>query len=363
MYHPIIKNKMNELKGLKQVDTSLEYTPIIELTDTKTDDMSKLFALFSDESKANGIGEIFKNKKCYIDIPSYINNDIIKSFELSNSENKYNFFLLIKNMFKKNNYKGFTPVISFDYSHATPRKSYKENINFAKQIIKNFDDFAIRIYSDYSFKNDDYNLLWQLYDFLPEEMEKRATLIIDLDSFTMDLGYNTIKEIRQDFKIKDVILAGEVLKDNSRVGTSYSCDRLSNKHLEQYQYFLKAFESKDIKFSYADFTLVDKIPSKIELGPEQGFLYYPFIKFTTEDAKICMFTADEKGRYEQYQELCKRVINEIRGFSKEHCKTCSFIYQVATTTDPTSISYKGGSVWKHRMITHHITALTMCAEV
>jgi len=360
MYHPIIKNKVNELKGVKQVDINLNYTPIIELTDTKTEDKEKLFGLLFDSSKANSIINILKYKNCYIDIPSYLNNQIINNFNLDDGYEKYNMFKELNDLANSNGCKDFIPIISFGYNHPTERKSNKENIKFAKKIIENFDNFAIRIYSNYSFRSDDYNLLWQLYDFFGDEITRRATLIFDIDNFTMEYTYKLIKEIQDEFYIKHIVLAGEVLKGNDREYLNEPYDRLSNKHLERYKYFLNTFNGETLDIDYADFTLTDKIPSKLEIDPEKGFSYYPFIKFTTEDAKLCMFTANEKGDYSQYKDLCEEVVKGIRGFSSEHCKTCKFIQDVANGE---KLKFKAGSTWKYRMIGHHITALSMCNEV
>ncbi len=354
MYHPIIKNKLNEIKGYKQVECSLKNMPIIELTDIKTDDFETFFnQLFSDD-RQNSIYGILRTKKCYIDLPAYLYNQIIDIFSLQNHKNKFDFFIKLNDIIKKKSLHPFTPVISFDYSHDTRRESYKQNISFAKKIIDHFDNFAIRIFTDSFFKDDDYNLLWQLYDFLPQEMEQKATLIIDIDKSTEKLSMDTIGELEKEgVKIKKIILSGEVLKNNDRLSTPFTYDRLHNKHLERFKIIVDSFRDKSI-FNYSDYTLVDKIPSKIELEPDQGFLYYPFIKYTTEDGNICMFTADNKGDYKQYKELCEKVIREIRSFDEKHCSTCSFIKDVA---DGKIEKFKAGSTWKYRMITHHITSM------
>lgn len=354
MYYSIIKNELNEIKAVKEVDSLLPYTPIIELVSSKTDDLDAFFNSLFDITKQNSICSILKDKEVYIDIPSYLENEVINNFNLQSGSKKYNFFEKLNEIAIEKECEQIVPVISFDYFYNTQRKSNKENIEFFKKITNKFKKFAIRIYSNNIFKNNDNSLLWQLYDFMPDAMNK-AILIIDIDNFTIDYAKDTIKEINNEFTINKIIFVGEVLKNTPRIKTDFSYDRLSNKHLENFNILKKDLDDLDLDIEYADFTLTDKIPSKIEIDPDKGFLYYPFIKYTTEDGKICMFSAEEKGNYHQYQTLCEKIIEEIRGFNTLHCKACEFIQQVARGDKD---KFRAGATWKYRMIAHHITSLS-----
>ncbi|ALV24569.1 putative protein (beta protein domain) [Campylobacter iguaniorum] len=354
MYYPIIKNELNEIKAVKEVNSSLSYTPIIELVSSKTDDLDNFFNSLFDSTKQNSICSILKDQEVYIDIPSYLENEIINNFNLKSGSEKYNFFEKLNEIAIEKEYKQIVPVISFDYFYDTQRKSNKENIEFFKKITNKFNKFAIRIYSNNIFKNNDNLLLWQLYDFMPDIMNN-AIFIMDIDNSTIDYAKDTIKEINSEFDINKIIFAGEVLKNTPRIKTDFSYDRLSNKHLDNFNILKKSLDSLNLDIEYADFTLTDKIPSKIDIDPDKGFLYYPFIKYTTEDGKICMFSAGEKGKYEQYLDLCKNIIKEIRTFDILHCKACDFINDVANGNKN---NFKAGATWKYRMIAHHITSMS-----
>lgn len=352
MYYPILKNKLNELKGLNDVDTSLDFIPILELTECKYEEFDKFVNYF-----ASKIDAILLSKNIYIDIPSYINNGVVIEYSLNSAEEKFNFFLNLKKYFKVHYFREFEPVISFDYSYGSQKESYKENIKFVKKIMNHFDNFSIRIFSDYVYKNNDIDLINQIYTFLGDEIEDICTLIIDTDEHTTSLVLSTVESILADYKIKNIILCGEAFTPFNRNTTAYQCSRIENHHLKRMKYFKEKFDNKDISvpLNYADYSLLDKIPSKVEIEEGKGFLYYPFIKYTTEDGNLCMFTADHKGDYSQYQELCKRVKLEIKTFSTAHCSTCKFIDDVA---EDKINKYKSGGTWKHRMVAHHITAVS-----
>jgi hypothetical protein len=356
MYYPIIKNKLNELKGLNDADPSLDFTPIIELTDNKYETIEKFLDMFTSK-----ISNILCSKNVFIDIPTYVSiNDVIEDFSLNNADTKYNFFLHIETYFKSKKFKEFSPVISFDYTYGNQRESYKENIKFVKKIINHFSTFAIRIFSDSSFKKDDIDLINQIYSFLGDEIQGKCTIIIDTDNHTVNEVIPVIKEITEEYSINQLIFAGEAFLIKNRSSTSYECSRINNHHFKRVKSFTQTFSDKDISvgsINYADYTLLDKIQSKIEIDPEKGFSYYPFIKYTTEDGNLCMFTADNKGDYEQYSELCIRIKKNIKHFSREHCTACAFIDDIALGID--GLKYKAGGTWKYRMISHHITSLAM----
>ncbi|MGP1580421.1 MAG: hypothetical protein ACTTH5_05310 [Wolinella sp.] len=60
MYYPIIKNKLNEIKGLKQaVQQPIKVKPIIELVNTRTQNVNDFLDIFL-SSKANGTLDILK---------------------------------------------------------------------------------------------------------------------------------------------------------------------------------------------------------------------------------------------------------------------------------------------------------------
>lgn len=351
MYYPIIKNKLNELKGLNAVDVHKTYKPILELTDTKYDSIEKLF---NDISRK--IENVLSIKHVLIDIPSYLNNDITKAFNLNDAESKFKFFLDLNNLFKSKNYKDFVPVISFDYSYGSQRQCFKENIKFAKKIIENFDKFSFRLFSDSAYRKDDMSLFDQINAFYDDEMEGKYSLIYDCNNgLSLNENKKVITTLYNDYKINEFILVDEAFSNatQDRVGTDFQFDRVKNKHLKHF-YQLK--NELNYNLSYSDYTLVEKIQSKLEIDPDKGFLYYPFIKFTTEDGNLCRFAADEKGKYEQYGELCRRIKNEIRNFSSQHCDACDFINKIVNNED---VKYKAGSTWKYRMIAHHIESISM----
>lgn len=356
MYYPIIKNKLNELKGLEAVHSALNFIPILEIVDCKYEDHEKFFDSFMSK-----ISSTSKNKRIFIDLPTYTDNDALNMFELYYAQDKFNFLLTLEQYFISKGYMPFIPVISFDYSYASQRESYKENIKMVKKISAHFTDgFAFRVFSDSSFKNEDKDLISQSYAFLDEDIIEKCYLIIDCDKQTFSDTLPLIKELYDDeFPIKNIILAGEAYNGSIKKETEILCGRIENIQLKRVQYIKTQLSLHDIhidSINYADFSLLEKIQSKIEIDPDKGFLYYPFIKYTTEDGNLCMFTADTKGNYQQYEELCRRVMANIHSFSVTHCDTCQFISDVAAGSID---SFKAGSVWKHRMITHHITALAM----
>ena len=352
MYYPVLKNKLNELKGLNDVDTSLDFIPILELTDCKHEEFDKFVNSFASKIKTTLL-----NKNIYIDIPSYLNNGVTIEYSLDSADENFNFFINLESYFKVNGFKEFKPIISFDYSYGSQKESYKENIKFVKKIMNHFDNFAIRIFSDYGYKNNDIDLINQIYTFLGDEIEDKCELIIDTDEFTTNEVSPTIESILEDNSIKNIILVGEAFSPFDRSNTSYQCSRIRNHHLKRLKYFKNIFKDKNIvtPLSYADYSLLDKIQSKVEIEEGKGFLYYPFIKYTTDDGNLCMFTADKKGDYIQYQELCRRVKLEIKKFSTTHCSSCGFINDVA---EDKIDKFKSGSTWKHRMVAHHITAIS-----
>lgn len=352
MYHPVIKNKLNELKGLNDVNINLEFTPIIEMIDCKYDDIMKMFV-----NTTSKITSILKNKRVYIDLPTYVENEIIDIADMENSEDKIEFFKTLDAYFKTEKFKDYIPVISFDYNYRTKKKSYKENISFINLIIENFDSFALRLFTNAdTYLDDDFALIKEMYNtFKDYDFKNKVTFIFDVDKTNISKVSETLNFILSKHKIIKLILVGEAYNNKSRMRTTYNFDRIKNHHLERVENLKKEFLSNIDQVEYADFALLDKIPSKIEIDPEKGFLYYPFIKFTTEDGNLCMFTADEKGNYEQYQELCKRIIHEMRTFSTAHCSTCQFINDVAAGDHS---KFKAGATWKYRMIAHHITSMS-----
>lgn len=346
MYQPILKNKLNELKGLNDVSFNKTFEPIIELVDlNKKNTVEDIIKYLLEK-----IQDISKNKNIYIDIPTYLYNELYDYFELVDVTNKYNFFLKIKEIFDKNIY--FTPVISFDYSYESEKKSYKENIKFFKKMLNDFDNLAIRIFANETFSSSDEILLSQIYDFLGDELEdKHITLIVEVSKKNKSKIFDVLKEITEEYKINQITLVGEAFNNDSRHPTLDVYDRIKNHHLIN---FLEIQKSFDLNFVYSDYTLVDKIPNKIEIDPLKGFLYYPFIKFTTEDGNMCYFSAESKGNYHQYQDLSKLVISKIKNYSVKHCSTCQFIEDVANGIFP---KFRAGSTWKYRMIAHHISTM------
>lgn len=354
MYHPIIKNKLNEIKGLNAVDNTQNFMPIIEMVDIRYGDVNNF------EKFTSKLENILKVKSVYIDLPTYCDNEILEDFTLNNAETKYHFFIELQKHFESKDLKSFIPVVSFDYSYGSQRESYKENMKFSKKIISHFNEFAIRLFSDSSFKTNDIDLITQIYVFLGDDIQDKCTIIVDTDLHTTNEVIPTIEEISQDYKLKKLVIAGEAFETQNKTKTEYACNRIRNHHLRRYEHLKEVLKTKNIletEIDYADYTLLDKIQSKIEVDVEKGFAYYPFIKYTTEDGNLCMFTADKAGSYEQYEELCQRVKEKIRKFSSSHCETCTFINDVASGVD--GLKYKGGGVWKHRMIAHHITTLSM----
>ncbi|MGE4456904.1 MAG: hypothetical protein AB7E13_08200 [Arcobacteraceae bacterium] len=356
MYYPIIKNKLNELKGLALVNPSLDFIPIIELVECKYDGHQKFFENFMSK-----IASTLQTKNILVDLPTYTNNEVISKFELDSAQNKFDFFEELKNYFLQKQYKPFIPVISFDYSYGTQRECYKENLKFVKKISSCFSDgFAFRLFSDSSYKNDDKSLVNQAYAFLDESIIEKCHIIIDCDEYTFSEVIPIVKELTEDYPMVNLILAGEAFNGSLRKETSILCGRIKNHQLDRVTHMKHQFVLKDLpvkNINYSDFTLLEKIQSKIEIDPDKGFLYYPFIKFTTEDGNQCMFTADSKGNYHQYEELCQRIRSHIKNFSRAHCETCAFIDDVALMQK--DLKFKAGSTWKYRMIGHHITALAM----
>jgi|GEM_PF-6312418 len=343
MYQPVLKNKLNELKGLNDVGLDINLSPIIELTNLNKKNTIEDVINYITEKVPN-----IKGKKVYIDLPTYLYNELYDYFELKEVDNKCNFFLKIKEVFKKDIF--FIPAVSFDYSYDNEKKSYKENIKFFKKMLKEFDNLAIRIFANNTFKNNDKALLSQIYDFLGDELEnKNITIIIEVFNNNLIEILDILKEITSEYKINQITLLGEAFNNNSRKKTKEIYDRIKNYHLIN---FLELQKSSQLKFIYADYTLVDKIPTKIDT--EQGFLYNPFIKFTTEDGNMCHFSAQEKGNYHQYKDLSRLIIEKVRNYSSEHCLSCKFIQDVEKGI---SNKFKAGAVWKHRMIAHHITTM------
>lgn len=346
MYQPILKNKLNELKGLEDVSLDKSLNPIIELVDLNKKNTAEDVIKYLMEKIPN----ISKNKNIYIDTPTYLYNELYDYLELGNIDNKHNFFLKIKEIFDKNI--SFTPVISFDYYYESEKKGYKENIKFFKKMLNDFDNLAIRIFANETFSSSDEILLSQIYDFLGDELEdKHITLIVEVSKKNKSKVLDLLKEITEEYKIDQITLVGEAFNNDSRHSTLDVYDRIKNHHLIN---FLEIKKSFDLNFVYSDYTLVDKIPTKIEIDPNKGFLYYPFIKFTTEDGNMCYFSAKSKGNYNQYEDLSKLVISKIKHYSIEHCSTCKFIQEVANGTFH---KYRSGSTWKYRMIAHHISTM------
>lgn len=356
MYYPIIKNKLNELKGLEAVSNALDFTPIIELVECKYEDPERFF-----ESFTSKIISTLNTKNVFFDLPTYTDNEVIDRLQLNNAQYKFDFFSLLEGYFDQKHYKPFRPIISFDYSNGNQRECYKENLKFVKKISSHFSDgFAFRLFSDSSYKNDDRALINQAYAFLDEDIIKKCSIIIDCDEHTFSEVLSIVKELTEDYPMSNLILAGEAFNGSLRRTTDLPCDRIGNHQLKRLEYIKTHLALKELPVvyvNYADFTLLDKIQSKIVIDPDKGFLYYPFIKYTTEDGNLCMFTADAKGNYHQYEDLCQRIRINIKTFSREHCESCAFIDNVASKVD--DLKFKAGSTWKYRMIAHHITALSM----
>lgn len=350
MYHPVIKNRLNELKGLGAVNSTAITEPIIELIDCKYDEFDKFMDM--DFNKTNGY---LKENKCFIDLPSYVDNQVINMFELNSPEKKFDFFVLIQSYFLKKGFKAFTPVISFDYSYRSERRSNRQNIKLIRKIEEHFDNFAIRIFADYSYKNQDIDLLGQVYAFYDDDLAERCHLIFDIDQYTMEHAFNFSKELVEDNLTKNIILLGEPFNNKHRTKTEHKCDILDNLHIKRLKYFNEHIETDNI-FQYGDFTITDKVQSKLVLEEGQGFLYYPFINYTTPDGNMCKFTASTRGNYEQYEDLCKTVVSKVKNFSSQHCKACKFINDVSNKLD--GLKFKAGSTWKYQMISHHITMMS-----
>lgn len=349
MYYPVIKNKLNELKGLGDVKSNIASTPIFELVDCKYDDLNKFIT--HSFSKTNGY---LKENNCFIDIPTYTKNSVYEMYELNQPSSKFDFFVAIEDYFNSNGYKSFTPIISFDYNHKSIRSSIRKNIQFVKLIAEYFDNFAIRMFSDYSYKNDDINLADQVLSFYGDEILERCHFIFDTDSDTFSHAFNFAKELEEDELFTNIILLGESFNNKSRLKRENQHDILENLQIKRVDYFKEHLSDK-FNIEYADYTITDKIQSKIELEEGQGFLYYPFINYTIENGNQCKFTAAEKGNYEQYEGLCQDIIKEISNFSSSHCEACEFIQNIANGED--GLKFKAGATWKYRMIAHHITMM------
>lgn len=353
MYHPIIKNKLNEMKGISLVNIECNFSPIFELVECKYNDIEKFFKSFT--SKINGI---LQDKAVYIDIPIYLDNELVHEFNLNNLTHKFNFYKSLKKYFDDNGYKMFIPVISFDYSNNPQNQSYKDNLKYAKNMIDHFKIVSFRLCSDATYKNDDLFLINNLTTLLYDKLEN-VTIIFDYENCKDEKIIQVVSEISMDIKLNQIILVGEAFKSLKRTKTDYLCDRIKNSLIDTFnnvKYRLNIQQNHQIPISYGDFTLVDKIPTSLDIDPEKGFLYYPFIKFTTEDGNLCFFTAKEKGNYEQYSELASSIVSKITNFQQNHCDACKFIYDIATNSNH-GLKYKGGGVWKHRMIAHHITTM------
>ena len=354
MYYPIIKNKLNELKGINAVNLTQQFIPIFELIDNKFDNLEKIFDSFTSK-----VDTLLKNRSVYIDIPTYLNNNLYKSFNLNNSQSKFDFFKSLETYFKNKNYKNFIPIISFNYSHDTDTTNYKENLRFVRYITEYFDQFAFRIFSDSSYESNDEYLINSIYSLMGRKL-LRASLIIDYEHSEFNKLIPLLKDISKECKIKTLIIAGEAFNNSIKnKHNAYGCGRIKNIHLSHFNNLkvtIMKYKLAIDTIHYSDFSLLDKIQHKLEIKQDKGFLYYPFIKFTTEDGNMCMFTANEKGNYVQYEDLCSVVITNIKTFDPKHCSTCRFIHDIHNQVP--SLKFKAGSVWKYRMIAHHITALS-----
>ena len=51
MYHPIIKNKLNELKGIDLVKQEYQFVPIFELVECRHNDLEIFFNSFTSKIK------------------------------------------------------------------------------------------------------------------------------------------------------------------------------------------------------------------------------------------------------------------------------------------------------------------------
>lgn len=269
------------------------------------------------------------------------------------SQAKYNFFIKLAQKVKEVSCLEITPVISFEYSGETRRESIRQNRIFARKVMEAFNNFAIRLFPSDLFKEEDLSIFWELYDFLPDKVEK-ATVIIDVSNSSIDFVINNVEAIIRQSNVKKIILAGESLKDSQKLDTGLGFTRSANTHLSNFNRIKRKFPSTP--FGYADFTITDKVQSSIDIDSEKGFLHYPFIKYTTEDGDLCTFTARNRGNYEQYRELCQRVTNEIGSFLSSHCGSCTFTKDVAMGNQHES--FKAGGTWKYRMIAHHITTVS-----
>lgn len=345
MYHPVVKNKLNELKGIGALETAVQTKPIIELIECKYEEITKFF-----DKTFSKMDSYLRYHESFIDLSQYVSNEVITMFELDDAQKKCDFFLQLKEYFTYQGYKPFTPVVSFDYSHETQRKSFRDNIKLVSKIGHEFGHFSIRIFSDSTYINSDADLLGQIFAFYDDELT--CDLIIDTDKTTTQSALDVVKNFTNTEMKNKIILIGECFFNEHRIKTDNKCDHIKNHHLERFRYFLENVPGANI--AYGDYTLTTKYQSKLELEEGQGFMYYPFLNYTNSDGSMCKFTADTLGNYHQYQELCRRVIENIPDFSIEHCSTCKFIEDVANDLID---KFKSGGTWKHRMIAHHITSM------
>ncbi|MGM0520448.1 MAG: beta family protein [Campylobacterota bacterium] len=347
MYTPIIKNKLNELKAIETLDEKVEIDPIFELFETKKESTLEDFKWLNKKTNT-----FFKKRHAYIDLPTYTFNDFIDSHKLTDPKSKVNFFKELKQYFDDEKFTLFTPVISFDYSYSTEQETDKNNLKYVNLLLKAFNKIAIRVFAYPLNRKDDFRLLNTIFALLDEDELENITLIIDTDqipeSEILDAAEIAINE-----NANKIILAGEAFNYSNKFRTSYQCGRIKNKHLSYYKDLVEKIDYQ--KVAYADFTLLEKVQPTLDIDPDKGFAYYPFIKYTTEDGNLCMFTADERGKYYQYKDLCDRVIYNIDNYNKSHCDACTFIYEV---TIGEKSRYKAGATWKHRMIAHHITVMS-----
>lgn len=344
MYYPVLKNKLNEIKALKNAYNKDTMIPIIEIVETKKD---------IEEEFIDNLLKSFPEgmKRFYFDIASYLDNhEIYEKFDLLDEEMRFNF---IKNIYTKSKAMGMdpVPVISFYYLNGTKKEAFRENIRLVKRMEREFDEFVIRLYPNQAFGTADGELIMSLYDFYEDELCSKVTMIIDTTSISDKGIVDAINFIHNKMHIDGFVLVGETIKGvNGNKNGKYK--HLKNNHLERFNKIKK--DCSDSFIEYGDFSILDKKPSPLEIDPDKGFAYFPYIKYTEPDGSICMFTAKEAGKYYQYKDVATNV-SLHKGFSKDHCPTCTFIQKVSAGEVD---KFKSGSVWKHRMITHHMVMMS-----
>ncbi|WP_457561483.1 beta family protein, partial [Caminibacter pacificus] len=270
-----------------------------------------------------------------IDIPNYLsNNKVIEKHNLLDPQKRFEFI----QSFNDN----IIPIISFHYTNNL-KESKKNNIKFFKLIFKNYENFAIRLFTDTTYISEDKDIFENIMLFFEDEIKERSFLILDVNQ-------KTKKDINSiiNYNIKKTILINDILNNGSHQKEiekeNFYCLEINNSLLSL---------SKELKCEYGDYTVVDKIP-KYEEDEKKGFiLYTPYLYYTTKSGNICKFKGKKAGDMSEYKRLCTQIVHHP-DYEKDHCNTCKDIFKLYKGED---IKYKAGATWKHRMITHHITTM------